>query len=652
MLSTLVFRLCGIGLFVCTSLLVNAQQNADSATVLHEVIVEQSRLGNYVISKYTLHVDSMTRALASSGSLADMLRKYGYGHVRGYGPGGLASASFRGTGSSHTSVLWNGINLLSPLNGQLDLSLVPVGFIDDASIQTGGATSVYGNGSIGGTILLNNKARFNDGLTIKTFVNGGSFGSYYQDLGVSWSGKKFISSTKFFINQSDNDFKYLSTKTSTRTTERRHHNAIHQHGILQQNYWQPTKNNVLTFKLWWQDNTYEVPNSIYAGQKAEAVEKNTFWRALAGWNYTNEKFDLSYQGAFIKHDLDYRDPLISLVSFSTFDTFINNLEGNFSFKEKINLSTGINYTWEKGKADAFGSDDPTRNRLALFSAFKWKPKSRLEFSITAREEFVNGQATPIAPSVTTKVWLVKGLQVYVNASRNYRIPTFNDLYWKGAGGLGNPDLKAELSTGGEVGLQFKRSNVNDTQSLSFSTALFSNDVDDWIQWSPVTSQVWSPKNIKKVWSRGVESQASAHKNFGDVRVETMIRYSFTQATTEKLYEKGNPNELGKQLMLTPLHEGSATLRVIWKGFYANIVNSFSGKQYTDNDNNIFNALKGFDVSNVSISKALPFTIVHITFNGEVNNIFNSHYQSRQGYPMPGINFKAGITINFNKPNSL
>src|SRR6187551_763625 len=147
MLITLVFRLSGIGLCVLTSLSVYAQQNKDSVTLLHEVIVEQSRLGNYAISKYTLRVDSMTRALASSGSLADMLRKYGYGHVRGYGPGGLASASFRGTGSSHTSVLWNGINLLSPLSGQLDLSLVPVGFIDDASIQTGGATSLYGNGS-------------------------------------------------------------------------------------------------------------------------------------------------------------------------------------------------------------------------------------------------------------------------------------------------------------------------------------------------------------------------------------------------------------------------------------------------------------------------------------------------------------------------
>ncbi len=650
MLITLLFRISGISLCVLASLIVNAQQSHDSVRVLREVIVEQSRLGNYAISKYTLHVDSMTRALASAGSLADLLRKYGYGHVRGYGPGGLASASFRGTGSSHTSVLWNGINLLSPLSGQLDLSLVPVGFIDDASIQTGGTTSLYGNGSIGGTILLNNTARFNDGLTIKTFANGGSFGSYYQDLGVSWSGKKFISSTKFFTNQSDNDFKFNNTSTSPPKTQRRDHNAIHQQGILQQNYFQPAKNHLLTFKLWWQDNTYEIPKPTTVPNAVEAIEQNTFLRVLTGWNYTRDNFDFNYQGAFVKHDLDYRT---SESSTSTFNTFINNLEGNFIFKNNVNLSTGINYTWEQGKVDNFGGDTPIRNRVAVFSAFKWKPTTRLEFAATMREEFVNGQTTPFAPSVTTTVIITKGLQVYGNISRNYRIPTFNDLYWKGAGALGNSSLKSELSVGGELGLRFKRSNFKDTQSFSLSASVFSNDVDDWILWSQQKpTQIWSPTNKKEVWSRGIEAQAAARKILGEISIELMIQYSFTQATNKSIYENDNPNELNKQLILTPLHEGSATVRGMWKGFYLNIVNTYTGKQYTTSDNTEFESFKPYSLTNISLSKPFSIKEVKLTLNGEVNNVLDMRYQSRPGYPMPGINFKAGLTINFNKPKSI
>jgi len=59
--------------------------------------------------------------------------------------------------------------------------------------------------------------------------------------------------------------------------------------------------------------------------------------------------DFSYQGAFIRHDLDYRDPTINLVSPSTFNTFINNAETNFSFKKGMSLTTGANYTWKKGR---------------------------------------------------------------------------------------------------------------------------------------------------------------------------------------------------------------------------------------------------------------------------------------------------------------
>ncbi len=647
MLAKQLFRASRMWLFVFTSLTSIAQQAKDSVTLLHEVVIEQSHLGNYAISKYTLRVDSLTRALASGGSVADLLRKHGFGHVRGYGPGGLATTSFRGTGSSHTAVLWNGINLLSPLSGQLDLSLVPVGFIDDASIQTGGAASLYGNGSIGGTILLNNKAAFGEGLKLKTFSNGGSFGSYYQDVGMSWSGKKFISSTKAFLNVAENNFTFLNDNVFPTQIQQRQHTATHQKGILHQNYWQPSANNLFTFKFWWQDNTYEVPNPTSIVGKAEAVERNTFYRAVAGWNYTHQKFDLNYQGAFIRHDLNYSDPASNLVSLSTFNTSINNLEGNFVVDKNSTLTSGINYTWEQGKVDAFAGQTPERNRIAFFSAFKFKPATRWEMSFALREELVNTQTTPLAPTITTKVSVAKGLHIYNTLSRNYRIATFNDLYWKGAGASGNAYLKPEISIGGEVGLQFNYPFATTRKSLTFKTAVFSNDVDNWILWSPNALQIWSPQNIKKVWSRGIEAQATAHKNIRDVGLELSFQYSFTQATSESIYENANINELGKQLMLTPQHEGSITTRIIWMELHINLVNTYTGKQFINSDNSDFYPMQPYIISNFWLSKPFRISRTIFTLTGELNNIFNIAYQSRPGYPMPGRNFKVGVSINFN-----
>ncbi|HWA33735.1 MAG TPA: hypothetical protein VG737_06375, partial [Cyclobacteriaceae bacterium] len=86
------------------------------------------------------------------------------------------------------------------------------------------------------------------------------------------------------------------------------------------------------------------------------------------------------------------------------------------------------------------------------------------------------------------------------------------------------------------------------------------------------------------------------------------------------------------------------------GSNLNIVNNYTGNQYTDGDNTEAFAMKGYAVTNVWLAR--PFGKKHLTFtaNGEVNNVFNTEYQARTGYPMPGRNFKIGLIIQFKKPH--
>ena len=636
---------------LCAFVSINCVAQVDSVKTLTEVIVEQSRLNNYAISQYIRPVDSMTRALASGGSLADLLRKFGYGNIRSYGPGGLATASLRGSGSSHTAVLWNGINLLSPLNGTLDLSLVPVGFIDDVSIQSGGSASLYGNGSIGGTIQLNNTASFNEGLKLRSFTNGGSFGTFYQDIGAGWSGKKFISSTKVFYSQAKNDFEFVNRNYSLARTENRDHSGYEQKGILQQNYWQISPEHLVHLKFWFQNNFHEIPNTTFSSAKARATQEDTYYRTLLGWNYTKSNFELSYQGAFIHHDLEYLDSAINnLISSSTFNTFINNIETNFFFKNNMSLTTGANYTWEEGQVANYGSGIPERNRIAIVSAFKWKP-AQWEIAASFRQEVVNKSTTPFASGITVRYQATKAFETYFSLSGNYRIPTFNDLYWREPGFTGDPNLKTETSLSSEAGFTLHTPSTSATHA-TLKLAAFNNQVDNWILWGPVGSGGWSPRNIKNVWSRGIETQGSVSKQLDKVNVEFSGQYSLTMSTNESIADGGNSNELGKQLMFTPIHQGSVSLRLIWEGINLNIVNSITGKQYADSDNSEFFSMKPYNVLNAWLSR--QFTIKHLkaTVSAELNNALNAEYQGRPGYPMPGRNFKIGLTINFNKPNSI
>src|SRR5688572_12321762 len=116
-LRTLVFGIAALG--PISSI---AQQLSDSTTLLGEVVIERQRIEDLALGHFSLKLDSATTERSAAGSAADMLRKFGYGDIRSYGQGGLATLSLRGTGAGHSSVLWNGLSLQSSLNGQLDLS--------------------------------------------------------------------------------------------------------------------------------------------------------------------------------------------------------------------------------------------------------------------------------------------------------------------------------------------------------------------------------------------------------------------------------------------------------------------------------------------------------------------------------------------------
>jgi iron complex outermembrane receptor protein len=121
-----------------------------------------------------------------------------------------------------------------------------------------------------------------------------------------------------------------------------------------------------------------------------------------------------------------------------------------------------------------------------------------------------------------------------------------------------------------------------------------------------------------------------------------------------------------------------------KGFQANLLTNYVGKQYLDNTNNRNAMLDDYCVSNLRLAYTLQITdnrvqstdnryqfIKSITFNVLLNNLFNTRYESNGGvygyfegadangnylpenqlhtpwyYAQAGINVHAGFTINF------
>ena len=602
-----------------------AQKNeADTTTVLNEVVITNTRLQTYSIGHYVQRVDSLTSKLSGVTNAAELFRKFGYGHIRSYGVGGLTTPSFRGTGPSHTAILWNGINIISPLNGQSDLTLLPVAFVDDVQLQSGGSASLYGSGAIGGTIQFNNKAVFGQGLNVSLTENAGSFKTFFNGISGSYSGKRFITSTKVFQSSAENNFSFTNENFTPPRKEVRQHDAIEQHGVLQQNYFQINQRQLLSLRFWYQDNHVELPEPASVAAPGESSQRDQFFRSMIGWNYDYKHGHLFVQSTQVHHLLDYRNPPTNTVSITTFNSFINIIENTINAGKDLEWTTGVNYTFEQGLTNY------NRHRVALYTALK-QETSRWRNVLSVRQETVNGNLTPFAPSLGLEYKAFQKLSFFANGSRNYRIPTFNDLYWNDAGAKGNPDLRMETSWSEELGLKLN-------WIIQGQLAVFNNQVDNMIYWKP-TGSIWSPENISSVHTRGIESMGTYRKMLGKVSGEVTVRYSYTLATDQS----------GKQLTFTPRHESGTTLRMGWHSYNLSFTNNYISQQFTDDSNNIYLALKGYSIANVWLSKDLSLKRLSMMFMIEANNILNNQVSTRPGYPLPGRNFKGGLTIRFNKP---
>ncbi|HRN93339.1 MAG TPA: TonB-dependent receptor plug domain-containing protein, partial [Chitinophagales bacterium] len=82
--------------------------------------------------------------------LPDLLNEISSIYLKNYGNGQLTTVAVRGTTTSQTEVLWNGIKINSPMLGQSDFALLNVGFHNSIGIQFNQL-----NTAIGSNILLN-----------------------------------------------------------------------------------------------------------------------------------------------------------------------------------------------------------------------------------------------------------------------------------------------------------------------------------------------------------------------------------------------------------------------------------------------------------------------------------------------------------------
>ena len=568
----------------------------------------------------------------NASNVGDLLTSQTGTFIKSYGLGSLATSSIRGGGGGHTAVLWNNFSIQSPMLGLLDLSSLPASFMEKATLTTGGASALWGSGAIGGVVSLNNENKFKNGLSVDVQSNWGSFGHLNQQLKIRFGRNKWGSATRVFYQQAQNDFRYFIRED---LPKRQQINAdIKQVGVLQSISYKIDDRQKVNAHFWWQKSNRGIPPTTVQN-KSVARQKDETYRTTLDWKFVNHKVVLQARTALFIEDNFYEDEQILLENLNTFSTSINEVEGDYFLTSKTKIHLGSNYTFTKAKTGNY-TNPIKQKRAAIFGAVqhdfeKWR------VSVNARQEWVEEQSSVFVPAFSLEGKLHRNLLLKGQVSKNYRLPTLNDLYWNPGG---NKDLLPETGWSEEVGLHFNTEKKDKENSFEFKYGItgFNRTINDWILWATKPNEVfYSAQNVASVWSRGVEQRMTFSFSKKNLKLQLKGGYDYIVSTNEA--EAASLFDKGEQLIYTPKHQMFGTLSCDYKSYLFRYSHHFTGKTTTLNE-----PLKAYHLGDIHLSKSFEMNRVDLLVFTEIKNSWNANYQVIERRAMPGIHFVGGLTM--------
>ncbi len=620
----------------------SSQSLSDTTYTTKEVLVLSPRLDNFSSGTKIQKLDSTTMSRFANRNLGDLLMEESPLFIKSYGLGSLATSAFRGGSANHTAILWNGFNINSPMNGQIDLSLIPANLSNNVSIQYGGTSALWGSGALGGAIHLNNRVLFDKGYTIKAGLSAGSFNDFRQNILVEISKKRFVSTLKVFNAQAKNNFKYDVIRNNEITTRTQQNAELKQTGLISENTFRINSRQRINLNFWYQTTDRNLPPTMVQ-IASSANQKDQSSRITSEWKRTGNKAQISARAGYFNEYLNYLGSNINADAISRSHTLITEAEAKVYLSSQVSINVGINNNWEKATSDGY-PNSPTRNRLSAFASVQHNSKKNKSFTtISARQEMVANELVPFTCSLGNSYRALPWLTTKANVSKVYRIPTFNDLYWTPGG---NKDLLSESGYSAEAGLVANWKVKEDRITFTFEPTVFTRTIDNWILWLP-QQNYWVPQNIMKVWSRGMETRSELAFKFNELGIKFGLMTHYVVSTNE-LSKTANDASIDKQLIYTPMYSGHAKAGIVYKGFSLTYIHSYTGYRYTSTDNSSY--LEPFTLANIYASYSFNFNKCTMNVFVQSNNLFNTDYEIMMSRPMPQRNYMAGLSFQFNQPN--
>ena len=593
---------------------------------LPEVKLTESRLYDHSIGTQMEIIKPAIIGEGSSSDLSSVISSSSSVYVKQYGA--LATPSFRGTSSSHTLVLWNGIPLNSIANGLSDFSSIHTHNFTDIFLVHGGNASVFGSGAVGGSIHLNTNTKpiHKNSFSISTTI--GSYGLRSESLALSLTDGKLTAKGSLQHLIHANNFKYINITKLERPIATNEYGKIKSKNQHLDVGYQLSKYTKYSFSYWASQLDREVPQNMTI-PFTDAKQYDKSHRALLGISYKVEHLSINLKQAYLQEDFRYTEILKNINSYFLAESYISDadiklVKGNYLF----NIAGA--FTNNKIANNNYISMGKEETNLTAFSSLQYRSEF-LAFNTVLRKDWQTSFELPVMPTFAFETNLSSALKFRLKYNRNFRSPTYNDRFWVGAGSNGNTDLTPEDAWNKELGFDVS------SKYMQFSATAYTLDISDMIVWQQMGNGNWMPNNIKQVCSRGLETKAC----FKIEKLSIVGNYTFTKSTNELSSNKLD-DTVGKQLRYVPLHKGNISFSLNKDNLDFCLNTIYTGEVITTYGPKKNNTLDGFTLTDIVIKynfEKFPTTII-----GKVKNIMDKSYTTYQNYPNPGRELL--LTINY------
>ena len=612
-------------------ILVNISQGqmAIDTIKLPEVRLIENRANTHNIGTKMDVIKTASLNEGSAISLSSLLSSFSSIYIKKYGA--LATPASRGTYSSHTLVLWNGIPINSIANGLSDFSSIYCHNFSDVVITKGGDASVFGSGAIGGCIHLNTNSASLDKKKFLFSATKGSYGLNSNSLKYAITYGKLTASFSFHDLNHKNNFEYRNIAQAGHPLSRNEYGKIKSNSQNLDLFYRLNKNTGYSLNFWSSNLDREVSQNMTT-PSSDAKQYDDFKRVLFSLNHRREYLYIAFKQAYLQEDFRYTELLKDIDSKYIADSYISDAEIKL-FKGNYLINFGSSYILNQINNNNYTFMQKQEGNITIFTALQYRSET-LDLNTVLRKEYKTAYKVPLIPLIALQTKISNSVQFRIKLNRNFRFPTFNDRFWIGAGSNGNPDLNAEDAWNKEAGFDYNKENIK----LSFTA--FNLNVSDMIIWQQSENGNWMPNNIKDVFSRGVE--LTSRLNYSILSLGG--NYTFNKSTNENTTNNLD-NSVGEQLRYVPLHKANFYMQVKKYNLMLNLNNSYTSGVITTYGTPNNKTLDSFILTDLSIK----YDFINFPFSVKikVKNLMDKSYVTYQNYPNPGREYLFTLEYNNN-----